>query len=185
MIDVFLLPEATVVTSNGDSAPVDISGAEHRIFLINVSVTAVIEQQSVELSRFYLGGWNDVGDETGRRIAAEVLRRRVPPAGRPFAKSGGALCAGALGCEPMGTRREHSALRDGRAPSRGPAGASERGQGTGGRNLLTSAAVLYRRSVIHQRQSPRNRLSSRGGRHFCLNFCQQDPSPQSAADVFL
>jgi hypothetical protein len=52
MIDVFLLPEASVVTSNGDSAPVDISGAEHRIFLINVSVTAVIEQQSVELSVF-------------------------------------------------------------------------------------------------------------------------------------
>ena len=52
MIDVFLLPEASVVTSNGDSAAVDISGAEHRIFLVNLSIAAVIEQQAVELSVF-------------------------------------------------------------------------------------------------------------------------------------
>lgn len=52
MIDVFLLPEATVVTSNGDSTPVVISGAEQRIFLITLSITAVIEQQAIELSVF-------------------------------------------------------------------------------------------------------------------------------------
>jgi hypothetical protein len=52
MIDVFLAPEATVVTSNGDSAPAEIGSAEHRIFLITLSITAVIEQESLDLGVF-------------------------------------------------------------------------------------------------------------------------------------
>ncbi len=52
MIDVFLVPETTVITNNGDSAPADVSAAEHRIFLANLSVAAVVEQQSIELGVF-------------------------------------------------------------------------------------------------------------------------------------
>ncbi len=52
MIDAFLAPEATVVTGNGDSAPVDIGAAEHRMFLITLLVTAVVEQESIELGIF-------------------------------------------------------------------------------------------------------------------------------------
>jgi hypothetical protein len=52
MIDVLLVPEATVITSNGDSAPAEISGAEHRVFLLNLSITAVVEQESIELGVF-------------------------------------------------------------------------------------------------------------------------------------
>ncbi len=52
MIDVLLVPEATVISSNGDSAPAEISGAEHRIFLLNLSITAVVEQESLELGVF-------------------------------------------------------------------------------------------------------------------------------------
>jgi hypothetical protein len=49
MIDAFLVPEASFITSNGDSTPVEIGAAEHRVFLITLSVTAVVEQESIEL----------------------------------------------------------------------------------------------------------------------------------------
>ena len=52
MIDVFLLPEATVITSNGDSEPVDIGTAESRLFLFTLSITTVVEQESLELGIF-------------------------------------------------------------------------------------------------------------------------------------
>lgn len=52
MIDAFLVPEASVITSNGDSAPVEIAAAEHRVFLVTLSITAVVEQESIELGIF-------------------------------------------------------------------------------------------------------------------------------------
>ncbi len=52
MIDAFLVPEATVITSNGDSSPVEVGAAEHRVFLVTLSVTSVVEQESIELSIF-------------------------------------------------------------------------------------------------------------------------------------
>ena len=52
MLDAVLVPEATVVTSNGDSAPVDIGAAEHHIFLVTLSITSVVEQESIELGIF-------------------------------------------------------------------------------------------------------------------------------------
>lgn len=52
MIDAFLLPEASVITSNGDSAPVEIAAAEHRVFLVTLAITSVVEQESIELGVF-------------------------------------------------------------------------------------------------------------------------------------
>jgi hypothetical protein len=52
MIDAFLVPEATVITANGDSASVDIGAAEHQVFLVTLSITAVVEQESIELAVF-------------------------------------------------------------------------------------------------------------------------------------
>jgi hypothetical protein len=52
MIDAFLVPEATVITSNGDSAPVDIGAADHRVFLVTLRITSVVEQESLELAVF-------------------------------------------------------------------------------------------------------------------------------------
>ena len=52
MIDALLVPEASVITSNGDSTPVEIGAAEHRVFLITLSITAVVEQESIELGVF-------------------------------------------------------------------------------------------------------------------------------------
>jgi hypothetical protein len=52
MLDVFLLPEKTIVTAKGDSDPLDVSGAANRAFLITLSVSGTVEQQSVDLSVF-------------------------------------------------------------------------------------------------------------------------------------
>ncbi len=49
MIDIVLLPENTVVTAKGDSTSVDISAAAHRVFLVTLSLTELVEQESFEL----------------------------------------------------------------------------------------------------------------------------------------
>jgi hypothetical protein len=52
MIDVLLVSERTVVTANGDSEPLDLNSAETRIFLLTLSITSVVEQESIEVSVF-------------------------------------------------------------------------------------------------------------------------------------
>ena len=52
MIDVLLVPENTVITAKGDSAPMDISGVANPIFLATLSITRVVEQESIEVSFF-------------------------------------------------------------------------------------------------------------------------------------
>jgi hypothetical protein len=52
MIDSYLVPAGTVVTAKGDSAPVDVTAAAGRSFLLTLSVTSVIEQESIEVSVF-------------------------------------------------------------------------------------------------------------------------------------
>jgi hypothetical protein len=52
MIDSFLVPERTVITGNGDSAPAELNGAESRAFLLTLSVNAIVEQESIEVSVF-------------------------------------------------------------------------------------------------------------------------------------
>ena len=45
-------PKLRVITSNGDSAPVEIAAAEHRVFLVTLAITSVVEQESIELAIF-------------------------------------------------------------------------------------------------------------------------------------
>ncbi len=52
MVDAFLIPEKTTVTAKGDGAAVDISGAQHRVFLLTLNITNVIEQESLDVSIF-------------------------------------------------------------------------------------------------------------------------------------
>ena len=51
-MDLFLVPERTVITSNGDSEPADISAAGSRAFLLTLAITAIVEQESLELGVF-------------------------------------------------------------------------------------------------------------------------------------
>ena len=52
MIDAFLVPQNTVVTAKGDSEPLDVSSAANPAFLATLSVTRIVEQESIELSFF-------------------------------------------------------------------------------------------------------------------------------------
>ena len=44
MMDSFVVPAKTVVTAKGDSAAVEVSSASNPIFLLTLSITAVVEQ---------------------------------------------------------------------------------------------------------------------------------------------
>ena len=52
MFDAFLVPEKTIVTAKGDGAPLDVSAASNPIFLLTLSITEVVEQESIELTLF-------------------------------------------------------------------------------------------------------------------------------------
>lgn len=45
-----LVPAGTKVTANGEGAPVDISGSATRTFLVQMHITDVIEQESLDLA---------------------------------------------------------------------------------------------------------------------------------------
>jgi hypothetical protein len=49
MIDTFLVPK-TVVNAKGDGASVDISAAAHRVFLLSLQITNIVEQESLDVS---------------------------------------------------------------------------------------------------------------------------------------
>ena len=50
MIDTFLIPAKTVVTTKGDGTAVDVSGATNRVFLLSLNITGIVEQESLDVS---------------------------------------------------------------------------------------------------------------------------------------
>ena len=50
MLDTFLVPEKTVVTTKGDGPAADVSGAASRVFLLTLEITNIIEQESLDVS---------------------------------------------------------------------------------------------------------------------------------------
>jgi len=50
MIDAALVPPKTVVTAKGDGAPVDISSAAGKVFLLTLRITRIIEQEAFDVS---------------------------------------------------------------------------------------------------------------------------------------
>jgi hypothetical protein len=52
MLDAFLVPEKTVVAAKGDGPAVDVSSAAGRTFLLTLSITKIIEQESLEIAIF-------------------------------------------------------------------------------------------------------------------------------------
>jgi hypothetical protein len=47
-----LVPAGTVASTKGDGASVDVSGASQRAFLVTLSITKIIEQESIDVSIF-------------------------------------------------------------------------------------------------------------------------------------
>jgi len=50
MIEAFLVPENTVVTANGDGTALDLGTASTRVFLLNLGITDIIEQEALDVS---------------------------------------------------------------------------------------------------------------------------------------
>jgi hypothetical protein len=50
MVDTFLVLPKTVVNVKGDSAAVEVSGAANRVFLLNLEITNIVEQESLDVS---------------------------------------------------------------------------------------------------------------------------------------
>ena len=52
MLDAYLVPEKTAITAKGDSQPLAIEQAASRVFLVTLSITSIVEQESIEVSIF-------------------------------------------------------------------------------------------------------------------------------------
>jgi hypothetical protein len=52
MLDAWLVPEKTAITAKGDSQALDLSPAGNRVFLLTLSITSVVEQESIEVAVF-------------------------------------------------------------------------------------------------------------------------------------
>jgi hypothetical protein len=50
MVNAFLVPEKTVVSAKGDGTATDVSGAAHRVFLLTLTITNIVEQESLDVS---------------------------------------------------------------------------------------------------------------------------------------
>jgi hypothetical protein len=48
--EIALVPPKTVVSAKGDGAAIDVSGAVHRVFLVTLAITKIIEQESLDVS---------------------------------------------------------------------------------------------------------------------------------------
>lgn len=49
-MDTFLVAPKTVVNAKGDGAAVELSSSVHRVFLLNLEITNIVEQESLDLS---------------------------------------------------------------------------------------------------------------------------------------
>ena len=49
MIDTFLVPEKTVATAKGDGPAVDVTAATSRVFLLLLTISNIIEQESLDI----------------------------------------------------------------------------------------------------------------------------------------
>jgi hypothetical protein len=67
MSETVLVPANSVVTGKGDGAAVDVSGAANRVFLVTLTITKIIEQESLDLSVY---GSADGGAWGAKSIAA-------------------------------------------------------------------------------------------------------------------
>lgn len=52
MVETFLVPEKTLVTAKGDGLAAEIDGALNRVFLLDLKITSIVEQEALDVSIF-------------------------------------------------------------------------------------------------------------------------------------
>jgi hypothetical protein len=50
MLEAYLVPEKTVATGKGDGPSVGLSLAENRVFLLNLAISAIVEQEALDVA---------------------------------------------------------------------------------------------------------------------------------------
>src|SRR5690348_14470934 len=78
MLDTFLIPQNTVITEKGDSPATDISAAGHRVFLITLNITQIVEQESIDLSVFGSPDGNNWGQKALVIFPQKFYRGETP-----------------------------------------------------------------------------------------------------------
>lgn len=49
MLDTYLVPELTVVKAKGDGVAIDLGPARHRVFLLSLKISGIVEQEALEV----------------------------------------------------------------------------------------------------------------------------------------
>src|SRR5579862_8334952 len=78
MIDTFLVPSNTVVTEKGDGPAADISAAGNRVFLLNLKITNIVEQESLDLSVFGSADGTNWGQKALATFPQKFYRGETP-----------------------------------------------------------------------------------------------------------
>jgi hypothetical protein len=78
MMDTFLVPQKTVVNAKGDSAAVEGSGAANRVFLLNLEITDIVEQESLDVSIYGSGDGATWGPKPLAIFPQKFYRGRHP-----------------------------------------------------------------------------------------------------------
>jgi hypothetical protein len=64
MLESYLVPENTTVTAKGDGSPLDISSSQSRVFLLQLKITEVVEQESIDVSIHGAASEEELGKPT-------------------------------------------------------------------------------------------------------------------------
>jgi hypothetical protein len=78
MLDTFLIPQNTVISEKGDGPATDISAATHRVFLITLKITQIVEQESIDVSIFGSGDGNAWGQKALIGFPQKFYRGETP-----------------------------------------------------------------------------------------------------------
>jgi hypothetical protein len=78
MIDTFLVPKGTTVTSKGDGPTVDVSSASGKTFLLTLSITNIVEQESLDVSIFGSADGNAWGQKAIATFPQKFYRGEHP-----------------------------------------------------------------------------------------------------------
>jgi hypothetical protein len=78
MIDTFLVAEKTVVTAKGDGPAVNVSGASNRVFLVDLQITEIVEQESLDITIYGSGDGTTWGAKPISRFPQKFYRGEHP-----------------------------------------------------------------------------------------------------------
>ncbi len=78
MLDTFLVPENTRVTAKGDSPALDLSPADNPYFLLNLNITEIVEQESLDVSIWGSSDGANWGDKPLASFPQKFYRGRHP-----------------------------------------------------------------------------------------------------------